>query len=101
MADKHKEERCRKNIATFLDLMGFQVHHPTVTTQRQLLRRLNEGGTRKLLWDCIRENGGSLESTVLVVQKLLTKSDVSKKENRLLMTMHQEFLMAAEKENYQ
>ena len=50
-----------------------------------------------MLWYCIRENGGSLESTVLVVQKLLTKFDVSKTENRLLMTMHQEFLMAAEK----
>ncbi|KAJ9555972.1 hypothetical protein OSB04_010586 [Centaurea solstitialis] len=199
-----KEDRCRKNIATFLDLMEFKDVNPTVTTDELLerLRRIEEkqstvvskqsrtirkitfkfnekapviipedpttvleiplfyegcggkdientekeamvtekdsrkvlsevenpnfdddqmvmdeddgdhgvieqqaidnGGAGELLRDFIRESGGSPESAVFVVEKQLTKTDVNRKQARLLMPISQDkfraFLRAPEKE---
>ncbi|KAI3707211.1 hypothetical protein L6452_25528 [Arctium lappa] len=198
MAAKRKnsqEKRCRNNIATILDLIGFQDDHPNITTQLLLQKlshikekqstttaikhsrirritfkfdgklsviqedpttvleslhsddnvgntqvmiaekdsrknlpelenpnlddqmvmsedegdhgiiekRVNDGvGVGEVLRDFIRNVGGSSESTVLVVEKRLTKTDVNSKQGRLLMPIlpdkFQDFLTAKEKE---
>ncbi|KAJ9555973.1 hypothetical protein OSB04_010587 [Centaurea solstitialis] len=80
-----------------------EVENPNFGDDRVIEQVIDNGGAGELLRDFIRESGGSSESTVLVVEKRLTKSDVNRKEGRLLLMpiLHDKvraFLTAPEKE---